>query len=162
MQDVITIGKRLIPVEQIALVEPFDPESNPESKPEKPFKSRVVLINRDTVLAEAEPKEIAETHGFRMLAGDNMAVNPAIAFRVESFEPTEQFKPAKPYATRLKWRDRDGNEQSKLLLSTPETVLTLVLRGEPAPDAGSNGSPRRPQRSRATRRRSRKLEPVGA
>ena len=52
MQDVITIGKRLVPVEQIAFVEPFDPTSNPEFKPEKVFKARIVLLNRDIVLTE--------------------------------------------------------------------------------------------------------------
>jgi hypothetical protein len=34
MQDVITIGKRLVSLEQIAFVEPFDPANNPEFKPE--------------------------------------------------------------------------------------------------------------------------------
>jgi hypothetical protein len=162
MQDVITIGRRLIPVEQIALVEPFDPASNPEFKPDKPFKARLVLLNRDTVLAEAAPQEVAEAYGFRMLAEDDMAVNPSIAFRVESFTPTETFNPQKAYATRLKWRDRDDNEQSKLLLTKPETVIALVLRGEAASAASAKGSPRRPPRSRATRRNSRKPEPVRA
>jgi hypothetical protein len=32
---VITIGKRLVPTEQLAFVEPFDPSGNPEFKPEK-------------------------------------------------------------------------------------------------------------------------------
>jgi hypothetical protein len=45
MQDVITIGRRLAPIEQIAFVEPFDPASNPEFKPEKPYKARVVLVS---------------------------------------------------------------------------------------------------------------------
>jgi hypothetical protein len=162
MQDVITIGRGLVPVEQIALIEPFDPASNPEFKPEKLFKARVVLLNRDTVLAETPPHEIAEAYGFRMLAEDGMAVNPAIAFRVESFEATEQFNPTKAYATRLKWRDRDNNEHSKLLLTKPETVIAVVLRGEAAAPANpAKGSPNRP-RSRAARRSSRKPEPVSA
>jgi hypothetical protein len=151
MQDVITIGKRLVPVEQIAFVEPFDPASNPEFKPEKAFKARVVLLNRDTVLAEFGPQEFADAHGFRMLAEDNMAVNPAIGFRVESFTATESFAPSKAFATRLKWRDRDGNEQSKLLLTAPETVIAVVLRGEAELDTGPKSSARRP-RPRAQRR----------
>lgn len=32
---VLTIGKRLVPLEQVACVEPFDPAANPEFKPEK-------------------------------------------------------------------------------------------------------------------------------
>ncbi|GLR90895.1 hypothetical protein [Bradyrhizobium iriomotense] len=35
---VITIGKKLVPVEQVAFVEPFDPAANPEFKPEKDYK----------------------------------------------------------------------------------------------------------------------------
>jgi hypothetical protein len=45
MQDVITIGRRLVPLEQIAFVEPFDPVANAEFKPEKPYKARVVLVS---------------------------------------------------------------------------------------------------------------------
>ena len=70
------------------------------------------------------------------LPDDNVATNPAVRFRVETFEPSEGFQPRKPYQSRLKWRDQDGNEQSKLLLTKPETVIAVVLRGEaaPAPD----------------------------
>jgi hypothetical protein len=35
MENVITLGKRLLPIEQIAVIEPFDPSSNPDFKPEK-------------------------------------------------------------------------------------------------------------------------------
>jgi hypothetical protein len=34
---VITIGKRLVPAAHVAFVEPFDPSSNPEFRPEKDF-----------------------------------------------------------------------------------------------------------------------------
>jgi hypothetical protein len=57
---------------------------------------------------------------FRMLAEDNVATNPAVTFRVESFEPTDGFKPAKPYQTRLLWRDPASKSQSKLLITRPE------------------------------------------
>jgi hypothetical protein len=162
MEDVVTIGKRLLPVEQIALVEPFDPASNPDFKPEKEFRARVILLNRDMVLTEATPQEFAGAHGFILLAEDSIAANPGIAFRVESFEPTESFKPTKPYQTRLKWRDPDGNEQSKLLLTKPETVIAVVLRGtaETAPDRAEPR--RRPSRRRALRRGSRKAEAAPA
>lgn len=43
--------------------------------------------------------------------------------RIETFELTESFNPARPYKTRLKWRDLAGGEQSKLLLTTPEIVI---------------------------------------
>jgi hypothetical protein len=158
MQDVITIGKRLVPVEQIALVEPFDPASNPEFKPAKEFKARILMLNRDIVLTELTPQEFATAQSFRMLAEDDIAANPAIRFWVESFEPTESFKPTKPYQTRLKWRDQDGNEQSKLLLSKPEMVITAVLR------SGAESAPKRrePARARVPRRRSRRSQAVPA
>jgi hypothetical protein len=38
----------------------------------------------------------------------------------------------------LKWRDLDGNEQSKLLLTKPETVIAVLLRGI-EPTAGPFG-----------------------
>jgi len=51
----------------------------------------------------------------------------------------------------LKWRDLDGIEQSKLLLTKPETVIALLLRGiEPTADRKEPAA-RRP--ARATRRR---------
>jgi hypothetical protein len=116
-------------------VEPFDPATNPQLKSDKAFKARVVLINRDTVLTERTVQELAEAQAFRMLADDNIAANHRIAFSVESFSPTDSFKPTRPYLTRLKWRDLDGNEQSKLLLTKPETVIAVLLRGiEPSAD----------------------------
>jgi hypothetical protein len=136
MNAVITLGRKLVPVEQIALVEPFDPAANPQFRPERPFKARAVLLNRETVLTESTPQEFAEANGFRMLADDKVATNPAVTFRVETFAATEGFKPAKPYRTRLRWRDPDGNDQSKLLVTKPETVIAVALRG--APETGSD------------------------
>jgi hypothetical protein len=145
MQNVVTIGKRLVPVEQIAFVEPFDASSNPEFKPDRPFRARVVLVNRDTVLTEHTPHEFAGLQGFHMLDDDGIAVNPAIAFHVETFAPTEAFNPAKAYSTRLKWRDCDGNEQSKLLLTKPEIAISVIQRrGSEA----RHGLPPRPGRTR--------------
>lgn len=66
MENVITLGKRLLPVEQIVLIEPFDPTSNPDFKPAKEFKARVVLLNRDTVLTEMTPQEFASQPGDRL------------------------------------------------------------------------------------------------
>jgi hypothetical protein len=151
MENVITVGKRLLPVEQIALVEPFDPSSNPDFKPEKEFKARVVLLNRDTVLTETTPQDFTAAQGFRLLTEDNVAANPAIAYSVENFEPTQNFKPTKPYRTRLKWRDQEGNEQSKLLRAKPETVLSLVLRRGDAAAPTEKKAAKRPPRARKVR-----------
>ena len=92
-----------------------------------------------------------------MLAEDNVAINPTIAFRVETFEPTENFKPEKGYRSRIKWRDPDGNEQSKLLVMEPEIlVYELSSRGSKR-TVESNRSPERPAR---TRRKARDAEPT--
>jgi hypothetical protein len=45
----------------------------------------VVLLNRDTALAEMTPQHFAGTHNMRLLADDNVAVGQAIAIRVETF-----------------------------------------------------------------------------
>ncbi|RXG83617.1 hypothetical protein [Bradyrhizobium zhanjiangense] len=53
------IGKRLVSSEQVAFVEPFDSASNPEFRPEKEFKGRVILLDRDILLTEQTPSEFA-------------------------------------------------------------------------------------------------------
>lgn len=150
---IVTIGKRLVSSDQIALVEAFDPASNPEFKPEKNFKSRLLLLDRDAVLTEQTPKEFADEHELHMLAEDNVGINRKISFRVETFEPNEKFTPSKPFKTRLKWRDFMGNEQSKLLLTAPEIVIAEILGHEvPKPEAAVRQS-KRPARGRRGSRR---------
>lgn len=146
--NIITIGKRLIPAEQIAYVEAFDPAANPEFKPEKNFRARLVLLNRDVVLAEMSPKEFAEANGFHLLVEDDVAVSPSLAFKVETFTPTEDFKPTRPYRTRIKWRDTDGSEHSKLLIMEPETVVNELTRRGVNRTEGSKLLPRRPKSTR--------------
>jgi len=104
-------------------------------KSEKPFKARVVLIDRQSVLTEETPEAFASAHAFRVLAEENVATNPAIRFSVETFEPAEGFESTKLFRTRLSWRDLDGNTQSKLLLSAPETVLAIAVAGEGGAEA---------------------------
>jgi hypothetical protein len=148
MTNTLTIGKRIIPLNHIALVEAFEPGANPRFQPAQAFQSRVVLLNRDSVLALAPVEALAKEHGFRLLADDHVAANPAVYFGVESFTPAEGFAPTKPYATRLKWRDLDGNDQSKLLLTGPEQVLATVTgeRTETRPQAPKRRTARRRQR----------------
>ena len=81
-----------------------------------------------------------------MLTIDRVATNPAIHFRVVSFLPAEGFKPSKAYATRLLWRDLDGNDQSKLPLSEPEMVLAIAVRREAEPVSSPQTPARRPSR----------------
>lgn len=150
---VVTIGKRLVPVEQVAFVEPFDPTANPEFKPEKEFKARLVLLNRDIVLTEQTAQEFAAEHELHLFAEDGVAVNRAIPFRVETFEPTESFKPAKPYKTRLKWKDLAGGEQSKLLLTAPDTVITELLEAKTELVRAPKRPSKKPGRGRSGSRR---------
>jgi hypothetical protein len=150
---VLTIGKRLVPLEQVACVEPFDPAANPEFKPEKEFKSRLIMLNRDIVLTEQPPQEFATEHGLHLFTEDTVAVNRAIVFRVEIFEPTEGFNPTKPYKTRLKWRDLAGNERSKLLLTDPETVIAELLKSKVETAPAAKRPSRRPGRGRNGSRR---------
>ncbi|MCA1363416.1 hypothetical protein I6F14_23730 [Bradyrhizobium sp. IC3069] len=139
---VITVGKRLVAVEQVALVEPFDPAANPE----KDFKARIVMLNRDIVLTEQTPQAFAAEHELHLFTEDGVAVNRAIVFRVKTFEPTESFTPSKPYKTRLKWRDLTGGEQSKLILTTPETVIAELLGAKEELAKAAKQSARRPAR----------------
>jgi hypothetical protein len=150
MDTIISIGRQLVPVENIALVEPFDPNANPEFQPPKDFKSRIVLLNRVSVLSEMTPKEFAAAYGFHLLADDDVAANPALAFRVETFAPTDSFTPSKPYQTRLLWQDGSRTDQSKLLLTKPETVIALVLRAGKH-DGAAATAPRRSPRGRRRR-----------
>lgn len=122
MENVITVGKRLVAVDQIVLVEPFDPTARPDFKPDREFKGRIIMLNRDTVLTETMPVDFVTEHGFRLLDNDGTAINPRIYFRVEIFEPNASFTPTKPYATRLKWADATGSEQSRLLVTRPDEV----------------------------------------
>jgi hypothetical protein len=140
---VITIGKRLILAKEIAFVEPFDPSSNPEFKPEKDFKGRVVLLNREIMLTEQTPQEFAAEQDLHLFAEDSVAVNRTLRFKVETFEPTESFKPTKPYRSRLKWRDLAGDEQSKLLVTAPDIVIAEILAEMPALAKRPAGRPAR-------------------
>jgi hypothetical protein len=146
---VITIGKRHLSVAQVAFVEPFDQAANPEFKPEKDFKARVVLVNRDAVLTEQTPREFAEAHELHLFTADDVAVNRTIAYKIETFEPTENFKPAKPYCTRLKWSDGSGSDQSKLLLTPPETVIAELLDVKANTSTPAKRPVRRPARGRS-------------
>jgi hypothetical protein len=152
MSNTIQIGRRIIPIEQIALIEPFDPEAQKNMRSDRAFKSRIVLLNRDSVLSETDPLAFAEEHAFRILLKDNVATNPTVNFSVETFEPTADFQPSKPFVSRLMWRDQDGNTRSKLLLTDAEDLIATVVRGgHSEPDAPVQPPPSRLQRPRRRR-----------
>jgi hypothetical protein len=154
MSNVLTVGKRLIPRSHIAFVEMYAPAANTRVQTNRDFLGRVVMLNRDNILIEEHPEAFAKTNGFRMIADDKVAVNPAVHFRVETFLPAEGFTPAKAYMTRLLWRDLDGNDQSKLLLTEPETVLQIAVTGETGNLVAASG------RGRSAVGRRRQRQPV--
>ena len=80
MQNTIHIGRRILPIEQIALIEPFDSETQKNMRSDRAFKARIVLLNRDNTLPETDPLALAEEHAFRFLLKDNVATNLAINF----------------------------------------------------------------------------------
>ena len=125
--------------------------SNPDFKPDKPFRGRLILINRGSVPTEIPPQAFAEAHQFRWLTEDDLGVNPALFFEVEAFAATDTFNPTKPYTSRIKWSDPEGNEQRKLLLTPPETLVMQVLRGDGTTPSLGN-APDRPSRSRPGRK----------
>jgi hypothetical protein len=160
MTHSINIGRRLVPLEQIALIEPFDSSANPRMQSERPFKARVVLLNRDSILTEEPPEVFAEANGFRSLPEDGVFTNPEIHFGVEVFHAVGDFQPTKPYLSRIVWRDLDGNTQSKLLLTKPEHALAIAVRGELALPSGEPDP--EPSQVRSVRRRTRRRSPAEA
>lgn len=146
----LTIGKRIVPLNQIALMEAFDRTANARLQSDRPYKARLVLIDRTSILAETEHTALATEHGFRVIAEDNVAVNPAIRYSVETFEPTNDFNPEKPYRSRLLWRD-GKTTHSKLLVAEPHAALALVTNEvsirQPASAATGKGRRRRAGRT---------------
>jgi hypothetical protein len=150
---VLTIGKKLVPLAQVAFVEVFDPAANPDFKPEKEYKARLVLLNREVVLTEQTVEAFATEHNLHLFTEDMVAVNQTIVFRVETFESTADFNPAKAYKTRLKWRDLAGGEQSKLLLTEPQAVIQGLLKTKVTTRPAAAPKARRPARGRSGSRR---------
>jgi hypothetical protein len=130
MTTTLTIGKRLVPLEHIVLVEPFDPATQTRMQTDRPYRTRVLLLDRESLLTEEALDGFVDAHGFRRLSADGVATNPAIYFRVEAYEVQDEFKTTKPYQSRLSWTDAENRRQSKLLLATPENALAVVVRGE--------------------------------
>jgi hypothetical protein len=130
MEDrIIQLGRDLIPLGDVVWVEPGDPTKQREDfKSDKPYRSRVILISKnETHLCELLPEDFINRDNFRFLVVEQIAINPAISFRVETYVPSG-LQTAKEFKTRLKWRDTDGEWQSKLLQSDPEIVAATVLR----------------------------------
>lgn len=146
MSNTVTIGKRLIPLAHIALAEPFEPKENSDFQTEREFRMRLVMTDRTSVLSEEPVAAFAEAHQFRMIGDEGVALNPNVRFRVETFMPPADFKSTKAFKTRLLWRDLD-KDYSKLLLTDPEAVLSIVTGGSKSARM-ERGSPRKGTRNR--------------
>jgi hypothetical protein len=137
MENVVRVSKHLLPIERIALIEPFVASAGEPLNTNKEFKTRIVLRDRISVLSEDDPETLAKAHGFRWIEADRVGVNPLVVFRVELFSPTESFKPSKEFLSRIAWTDEGGNTQSKLMLTAPDALLAIVFRGQGA-EAGTS------------------------
>jgi hypothetical protein len=96
MSNQSLVGKRLLPREHIALVEAFHREANPELQTARDFRSFIVPVTRVSLLSEQTPELFAKVNGFELLKGDQVALNPHIAFQVETLEPAPDFSPSSP------------------------------------------------------------------
>lgn len=88
---VITIGKKLVAVEQLAFVEPFDLLANPEFRPEENYKGRIVMLNRDIVLTEQTPQEFATEHELHLFTEDML---PSIGPSCSGSRPSNRPRPS--------------------------------------------------------------------
>jgi hypothetical protein len=130
MENIITVGQHHLAIGQVACVEPFDASAQREDfRSDKPYRSRIVLLNRDTHLSEDTPEAFVTRYGFLFLAEDETAFNPGLFYKVSSFTPTATFNPRKPFKTGVEWTDAFGEKQRKLLLTQPEIVLATLVRG---------------------------------
>jgi hypothetical protein len=150
MENILKLNRYIIPVEQIVGVEPYDPAANPEFRTERTYRSRVILLNRESHLAEDTVESLTTRLALRFLAEDQTAFNPTVEYQVEYFSPSETFKPERPFKSRLVWRDADGNKQSKLLKTNPAIVVTTLLRADL--ETAPKSRPKRVQASRGSKR----------
>jgi hypothetical protein len=74
MTNTIQVAKRIVPVEQIALIEPYVPVEGGQLRSAREFKARIILLSRDSVLTEDTPEHLANAHAFRMISADQVAV----------------------------------------------------------------------------------------
>lgn len=140
MQHTVLVGKRLIPAAHMVLVEPLDPAALERLESQRNFQTRLTLLDRSSVLLEEGFLEFAKTHALKEISDDDVAVNPGIAFRVEAFEPSGDFQPAKPYRSRLLWRDPHGQTHSRLMVTEPEKLLALAVSSAPGQRRGMASS----------------------
>ena len=70
-----------------------------EQRLRKTFKARIGLLNRDIVPTARRPQDFATEHGLHPFVEDAVAINGAVAFKIETFEPRARAKMASAYST---------------------------------------------------------------
>jgi hypothetical protein len=158
--DDIDTGSEFVSRADIVLVQPFNPNENPQIRARGTHTCRVVLFER-SFLAPTTPQEFIEKHGFVSLAEDGVALNPDhLGRRPGQNDDTLHVRrfvqdPSKPrfkedYKSELFWTG------GFIRLKTDPLVLRALLRvkkAEPAPAEGSPptegpAQPKPPQRRR--------------
>jgi hypothetical protein len=66
MQKIVTIGRRLVPLDHIA-VEPFVRDETSDFKPEKAFQARIVVLDRDSGVSSSGRPQRAARRGISFI-----------------------------------------------------------------------------------------------
>jgi hypothetical protein len=158
MKPPLDTGTEILPRERVVLVEPFNPDDNPNFKPKGVRQSRVVLFGR-SFLSPKTPEEFVKDHGFVLIEKDRVAINPDHlstepgkdeVLHVRRFESRSDRPPRRDFKTDVFW---DGGYTS---LETEPHVVYQILHpqpaepapGEQAPPAESPAQPQPQQRRR--------------
>lgn len=107
-------------------------------------------------MSEEAPEQLPKAHCFLWIEADKVVTKPNIILRRRDVHRTESFDPSKPFPSRLAWNDEEGNMQSKLMVTDPEALLAIVVRGGTENEANQVQTPvRRCQQRREQRQPSR-------
>ena len=136
-------GTEFVTRDRVVLVEPFNPDDNPNFKVKSVRQSRIVLFTR-SFLSPKTPEDFVKDHGFVFLEKDRVAINPDHfssdpgkddVLHVRRFEPKSDRTPRKDYKADLFW---DGGYTS--LETEPETIYE-ILHPQKTEQASTEGSP---------------------
>jgi hypothetical protein len=136
-------GTEIVPRERVVLVEPFNPDDNPNFKPKGVRQSRVVLFTR-SFLSPKTPEDFVRDHGFLLLEKDRVAINPDHlpsdpgkdeVLHVRRFESRSDRPPRRDFKTDVFW---DGGYTS---LETEPHVVYQIMHPKPAEPAPGGETP---------------------
>lgn len=143
MKPPLDTGTEILPRERVVLVEPFNPDDNPNFKPKGVRQSRVVLFAR-SFLSPKTPEDFVRDHGFILLEKDRVAIIPDHlstdpgkdeVIHVRRFESRSDRPPRRDFKTDIFW---DGGYTS---LETEPHVVYQILHPKPAEPVRTEESP---------------------